>query len=116
LRVVEAHEQDNPATHDQGTDRPGRRPDAGGPGRSAMEPTDWHQIAKERFAHEIADKLDDFARRGKFRHLVVVAPADTLAELRQSLHKETMKLIDREVDKDLTHHPIPDIEKILSSA
>ena len=38
----------NPATHDQGSDRPGRsEASAHSSQRSAMEPTDWHEI--ERF-------------------------------------------------------------------
>ena len=42
---------ENPPTHEQGTDRPGRAfPSAHAIGHSAMETTDWHEIEEHRFA------------------------------------------------------------------
>ena len=54
LRVLDHREQVNPPTRDQGTDQPGRAYDGTGPGRSAMEAADWHQIAEDRFARQVA--------------------------------------------------------------
>ena len=50
LEVEQILEQDNPATREQGTDRPGRSVSSVGTARSAVEEVDWHHIAKERFA------------------------------------------------------------------
>src|SRR3569833_3474013 len=50
-------EQDNPATREQGTDRPGRYGGPDGVSKSAVEETDWHQQAEDRFASEVADAL-----------------------------------------------------------
>ena len=48
LEVEQILEQDNPATREQGTDRPGRSVASVGTARSAVEEVDWHHIAKER--------------------------------------------------------------------
>jgi len=115
LRVLDAHTQTNPATHDQGTDQPGRTNDAAGPGKSAMEATDWHQLAEDRFAHLVADDLNRAALANRFAHAIIVAPPKALAEIRKHLHKETVKRVAGEVNKDLTGHPVWEIEKILKS-
>ncbi|MBK2451821.1 host attachment protein, partial [Escherichia coli] len=44
LVVERKREQDNPSDGDQGTDRPGRSFSSVGPGRSAYEETDFHQL------------------------------------------------------------------------
>ncbi|MBV9064186.1 MAG: host attachment protein, partial [Methylobacteriaceae bacterium] len=56
LRRVEVHEDDNPPSREQGTDRPGRTTMQVGP-RSAIEATDWHAIEEERFAASVAERL-----------------------------------------------------------
>jgi len=75
-------EQDNPATREQGTDRPGRSNASVGVARSAMEEVDWHYIAKERFAAEIADALYRRAHANGFESLVIIAPPKVLGHLR----------------------------------
>ena len=45
--------------------------------------------------------------------LVIVAPPRTLAQLRHAFHVDVKKRIIAEVDKDLTKHPISEIEKHL---
>jgi protein required for attachment to host cells len=50
-------EQDNPPTREQGTDRPGRKRGSDGVSRSAIEETDQHQRAEQRFAAPLADEL-----------------------------------------------------------
>ena len=59
---------DNPPTHDQGTDRPGRGfASAASVRRSAMEPTDWHDIEEHRFAERVAKALERLTRERKRR-------------------------------------------------
>jgi len=115
LRVFRHVEQDNPPTHEQGTDRPGRHDD-NGPGRSAVEDTDWHALAKERFAKDLAERLRMFALKKKFERLVLVAAPTTLGQLRPELHDEVKNALIGEIDKDLTNHPVHEIEKALASA
>src|SRR5262245_50540846 len=58
--------QDNPPTREQGTDRPGRYSGTDRVSRSAVEQTDWHRLAEERFAGEIADRLYRMAHAHEF--------------------------------------------------
>lgn len=113
LQVEHILEQDNPATREQGTDRPGRSIGSVGTARSAMEQSDWHYIAEERFAGAIADALYRLAHGNQFDKLVVVAPAKVLGNLRQAFHPEVTERIVGEIPKELTSHPIPDIEKLM---
>jgi protein required for attachment to host cells len=115
LQVVREMNEANPPTHDQGTDRPGRLNDASGDHRSAVEETDWHRIAKERFADEIAERLYRMAHRGDFEKIVLVAPPVVLGEMRHKLHKEVEDRIVGEIAKTLTGHPIDKMEVILKA-
>ncbi len=111
---VEAKEvQDNPATRDQKTDEAGRSFPSSGPGHHAYSETDFHQLEEDRFAAEAADMLKKRALNGDYDSLIVVAPPRTLGELRKHYHKEVEKRLVGEIAKDLTGHPVPEIERIL---
>jgi protein required for attachment to host cells len=116
LEVIREIEEENPPTREQGSDRPGRFNDGPSPHKSAVADTDWHRVAKERFADEIAAKLYRFVHRGDFTELVLVAPPLVLGEMRKKLHKEVSDAVIAEVPKTLTNHPLPEIEKILLAA
>lgn len=107
--------QENPLTREQGTDEPGRRSDIISPQRSAMEETDWHRIGKERFARTLADLLYQAAHAGRFDKIVIAAPPTTLGDLRQHLHEEVKARMIGTVAKDLTHHQVDQIERILTT-
>ena len=113
LEVVHAMEQENPATREQGTDKPGRYSEGA---RSAIEETDWHRLGKERFAVDIADRLYKLAHRGEFDAVVLIAPPRVLGEMRQKLHKEVGDKVQAEIPKTLTNHTISDIETLLQAA
>jgi protein required for attachment to host cells len=115
LRVLQQVEMENPPTHEQGSDRPGRFRDAG-QGRSAVQETDWHELAKERFASGLAEELRKWALDGKFDNLVLVADPRTLGRLRAELHVEVERALAGELAKDLTGHSIDAIEAALLSA
>ncbi len=116
LVVEKAQEQDNPATRDQATDSAGRASSPQGGVQSSVEPTDFHQIEEDRFAADAADFLKAGALTNKYDSLIVVAPPRTLGELRKHYHKEVTSRLKGELDKDLTGHPIKDIEKALQNA
>ncbi len=113
LNVVRIDEQDNPKDIDQSANRPGRMADNGPGHRSAFDDTDWHELAKERFASDLADRLYKQAHRGAFDHIVIVAAARTLGALRGELHKEVTDKIIAEIDKDLTNHPLDEVEQMI---
>lgn len=116
LRVVQEMEQANPATREQGSDRPGRYSDGPSVHRSAVEDTDWHRLGKERFADEIAERLYKLAHRGAFKEMVLIAPPQVLGDMRRKLHKEVAEKITVEIPKTLTNHTIVDIENLLQAA
>jgi len=118
LTVEAVLQQENPATRDQGTDRPGRL--AGGDGtsasakrgvqRSAVEDTDWHQLGEDRFTKNIADALYQLAHANHFERLIIVAPPRVLGTLRKALHKEVLDRIQAEVPKELATDSVPEIQ------
>jgi protein required for attachment to host cells len=110
-RVFADHK--NPPTLEQGTDHPGRSHSSVGPGRSSVSQTDWHDLEEHKFAHDVAAVLERIVRERKVEALVIVAPPRALADLRKAFHPDVKKRIVAEIDKDLTKHPVYDIEKHL---
>jgi protein required for attachment to host cells len=86
LRLKRIYEQDNPATRDRGTDKPGRTNDSLGR-RSAMQ-------------------ID----------LVLAVPPAALGEFRKAATSALTEATILELDKDRTKHPIDRIEKIVVKA
>jgi protein required for attachment to host cells len=84
-----------------------------GVGRSSVSQTDWHQLEEHRFAVEVAAMLERIVRDRGVETLIVVAPPRALADLRKAFHPDVKKRIIAEIDKDLTKHPIDQIEKHL---
>jgi protein required for attachment to host cells len=139
LIVEHAEERPNPADRDQKTDAagaasstqtgPGAPPVAQGgsmhaqgggaqfaPSRGSMGETDYHQQEEDRFAADIGAMLKRRALANEFESLIIAAPPKTLGELRKHYHVEVQNRLAGEISKDLTGHPIPDIEKALSAA
>jgi len=112
-RQGEAGEID--ATRELGTHPPGRQQNRVGP-TSAVEQTDFHTQAEQQFARETAEVVNAMVQDKEIRHLVVVAPPRTLAELRKLFSKQTQAVVRAEVDKDLTNHTVDRIEAALSAA
>lgn len=115
FKVVREIEQDNPQTRDQGTSPPGRMLDTGHSQKSAMQQTDWHRLAEERFAKDAAELLYKYAHRNRFSKIVLCAAPRVLGELRKELHPEVSSKVIGEVPKNLTNHPIDRIERILNA-
>ncbi|MCH4892817.1 MULTISPECIES: host attachment family protein [unclassified Sphingomonas] len=128
LVVEDKQVQPNPKDSEQKTDAPGRTFSSlggGGPGgsqsgadgpRSSMEETDFHQQAEDRFAAEAAETLRMGALANQYEQLIIVAPPRTLGEMRKHYHKEVEARLAGELAKDLTDHPIPEIERLLIAA
>src|SRR3546814_14268831 len=79
------------------------------PGGTMDEP-DFHQQEEDRFARDLAEKINAMALAGQFDALVVVAPARTMGELRPLWHKEVAARIIGEHVQEMTERPIPDTE------
>lgn len=113
LNVVRLEHQENPPAHEQADNRRGRVHESAGAGRSAYEDTDWHRLAKDRFADDLAGILYSLAHRGAFERIVLVAPPRVLGELREKMHKEVSDRVVAELHKTLTNHPLDRIETML---
>ena len=114
LKTEQVFAEENPPTHDQGADRPGRTFQSAHTHRSGAVPqTDWHRLEEDRFVGRVAAALESLVRNRKIPALVIVAPPHTLADLRRDFHADVKKLIVAEINKDLTKHPVGEIEKHL---
>lgn len=113
LILRDKDERENPKDIEHSANRPGRMPDGGHGQRSAMDYTDWHALAKDRFAADLAEKLYHRVHAGKMEGIVLVAAPATLGEVRKQLHTVVEKAIVAETDKTLTDHPVEDIEDIV---
>jgi protein required for attachment to host cells len=117
LKIERVFEDDNPLNHVQGSERPGRLSKALGSGqRSAVEPVDWHHIEEHRFAKMVAVAMEQAVRARNVSALVIVAPPKTLADLRNAIHADVRSRVIAEINKDLTKHPIGEIERHLTAA
>lgn len=97
-------------------DRPGRTFDRSrDEGRHAMEPdTDPKRVEKEKFAYRVAELLEQGLNDGRYGELLLVAEPRMLGHLREALPKRVRERITKEIDRDLTGLPHPDLEKRLA--
>jgi protein required for attachment to host cells len=114
LKTLEVFEQENPATHEQGTDKPGRVPAVGvGAGRASVGQTDWHDRGEEAFLTRLAKHLDAEVSTGKAKSMIIIAPPRALGMLRPAYSHALKGAIRAELDKDLVKLPVHEIEKHL---
>lgn len=116
LRTVEVFAHEASATHEQGTDRPGRAMNSVGNMRSAVGQTDWHDQAEQNFLTRLAAHLDVAVTSGKTKSLIVVAPPRALGVLRPAYTAALRGAVRAELDKDLVKMPVHEIAKCLSRA
>jgi len=111
---TEAHEERADASDgDMKTDAPGSAHQTAGNGRSSYEETDFHQLEEDRWAKSAAEAVNRRALTNDFDALAIIAPPKTLGELRKQLHKEAARRVVIEIPKEMTGHPIPDIERLI---
>ncbi|WP_371153903.1 host attachment family protein [Jannaschia sp. 2305UL9-9] len=116
LEVVGKREEENPPDREQTENRRGRVQESHGSGVSAYDETDFHELQKERFATDLADRLYKMAHAGEFDRLILVASPQVLGTMRGALHQEVSDKVIGEVAKTLTNHPLHEIESIVSDS
>jgi len=114
LKTLEVFQHDDLATHEQGTDRPGRASSSVGGARSAVEQTDWHDQAEHSFLVKLAGHLDAAVTSGKAKSLIMVAPPRALGMIRPAYSHALKSAVRVEIDKDLVKQPVHQIEKHLT--
>ncbi len=115
LKTKEVHTQPDPKTNEQGTDKPGRAFNSIDARRSAMEQTDWHDQAEERFLTDLSKRLNAAVMAGEAKSLVLVAPPRALGVIRQAATANLRKAVRAEIDKDFVRMPVHEIEKHLAA-
>ncbi|HMB14081.1 MAG TPA: host attachment family protein [Roseovarius sp.] len=123
LEVVDHETSTNAPARELASDRAGRQQDAkrkegGGVetwGKSAMQETDWHRVAEERFAEDVAERLLEWRSAGRFRHLLVIADPRSLGAMRNVYDDRLASAIVAEIDKDLTNLPLNRIEAAIKA-
>ncbi|HJS11470.1 host attachment family protein [Sphingopyxis sp.] len=115
LRTTSHQEREDRKDSDIKTDASGQSPAPAGTGLAGgtMGEPDFHQQEEDRFARNLAEKINAMALAGKFDALVVIAPARTMGELRPLWHKEVRARLVGEHVKAMTDRPVSDIEALL---
>lgn len=119
LQVEHGEERPNPKDSEQATDIAGRAQSTRSAGANwssggTMQSADLHQLEEDRFAADTALMLKQRALAQDFESLIIVAPPKTLGELRKHYHKEVSDRLAGEISKDLTGHPVAEIEKAVA--
>jgi protein required for attachment to host cells len=100
-------------TADIGSDAPGRiRQMLSGPA-SAIEGTDLHQEQENAFVRKALAAFHALVSKHGVDQVVIVAPPKALATIRANLNHGLRAKIVAEFDKDLTRHPVADIQRIV---
>ncbi|MDX7952597.1 host attachment protein [Lichenihabitans sp. Uapishka_5] len=77
---------------------------------------DHGQLEEDSHSAGVAAMLNKAATTGTIKNLVVIASPRALGELRKHYSKPLSAVLDKEIAKDLTGHPIPEIEKAIAAA
>jgi len=113
LRMREVREHDDASTHSQGVDVPGRVHQSLTAARSAVEQTDWHDLAERNFLQALVRHLDAALTGKLVDKLIVVAPPRALGVLRRAYTPALQHAVSVEIDKDWVRMPIHEIEEKL---
>lgn len=108
LKLIEMdsliHPQSRMQDRDLVTDHPGQTNESMGTSRSQMEvqnpPKKMEAI---NFAKQIADHLDLARAKGQLEKIYLAATPSFLGLIRQEMSQTTEKLVEAEIDKDITH-------------
>ena len=113
LRMREVREHEDAPTHSQGEDVPGRVHQSFRTTRSAVEQTDWHDLAERHFLTEVVRQLDVALANNLVKRLILVAPPRALGMLRPAYSPALRHAISAEIDKDWVALPIHEVEERL---
>ena len=101
-------ENDCPQTQEMTSDKPGRSFNSADSRRSAMEPrTDPHEYEKQRYALKVGQFLNRHVN--EFNRIILISAPKHLGYIRKALSKNVQAKVMLEIDKDLTHTPIKDL-------
>ena len=111
----------HPASHLRpsagGADRPGHGSSDRHVGGVSFEPrAEPHRKEHRRFAHELAERLEQAAGRHEYARLSVYAPPEFLGDLRAELGAATQQRLRIARDLDLCAYGLDELEKRIAQA
>jgi protein required for attachment to host cells len=115
LKVIEEYQHENKPTRELGSDKPPRVHESVGGNRSALEQTDFHDKAEQKFLEKLAGRIDGAVREGKVKHLILVAPPRALGMIRRVYTPVVREALKVEIEKDWVKLPVYEIEKRLNN-
>lgn len=96
-------------------ERPGREAVDGSAGANHFEPrTDPRRKEHQRFAHEVAARLDDALASSQFNSLCLFASAPFLGELKAELSDAVLHRMQLSIDSDFTSLGLQELERRVS--
>ncbi|MCK9394402.1 MAG: host attachment protein [Methylobacter sp.] len=95
------------------SDLPGKIKSVGAGGHAFEQPTDPKKHEADNFAHSVAQYLEDAHNAHKFEQLLIVSEPSFLGLLRNQLSDHVKKLVQFELDKNITTHSAADIRQHL---
>ncbi|WOJ90128.1 host attachment protein [Methylocapsa polymorpha] len=113
LKTREVREHEEAPNRVLNPDKPGRVQQSAASCRSAVEPSDRHEEADKHFIAGLTERLHELVASGETKGLIIVAPAHALGLIRKSSSATVRSAVRAEVDRDLTHLPVYEIEKHL---
>ncbi|MEE2525789.1 host attachment family protein [Hyphobacterium sp. HN65] len=115
LKLVEAFKHEGEASHDIGSDRPGRMADQA-KHRSALDEGDPHGEAEAAFLAGAMEALNAAAKKGDFDRLLIYASKPALGVIRPHFSAELGERLLDSIALDITHEPVDQIEKRVHAA
>lgn len=99
-----------------GYDKPPRAQESVGSARHAIEPhTDPHDKPALKFAHGLAEILEQGRTQQHYTRLLLVAPPRFLGQLNQALGREVAKLVAKTISKDYSRADASEIRAMLDA-
>jgi protein required for attachment to host cells len=103
----------NPSTHEQGSAKPGRAFNSVDGRRAAVEETDLHVLAEEKFIKDFAGHVERKVQEVPIQSIVLIAPARALGILRACIGSSTRRILAGSLARDYVHQPLYEIERHL---
>ena len=113
LETREVIKASNPLTHEQGSAKPGRAFSAADGRRSAVEETDFHLQAEQKFIRDFSGRLERNVCEGSVPAVVLIARARALGILRDVLGPATRRILAGSLARDYVRQPLYEIERHL---
>ncbi len=105
LNAATAYERSS----DLGADHPGATFHSGSSAHHALAPRhDLHDLETVKFAHLVAQRVNELAAQDAFDDLVIAAPPHSLEAIREKLHVDTQARLIGTLPKDQIK--VPDVE------